>query len=94
MVLSNKRRAEIIDLFGDLPEGKSHRNKYSFTEAQIMAIVELREHRLTPIEIEKMLNISVYIIHRLWNRGKKIIQDREVARAAMARVELEPVPWS
>jgi DNA invertase Pin-like site-specific DNA recombinase len=75
MSLSNKRKNELVRNFKNLPEKKTERNHYLFSKKQIISIVELRENGYTPVEIEKILNISVYIIHRLWNRGKKIIKD-------------------
>lgn len=64
MSLSNTSIAEIKQLFVDFPVGRSLRNRQPFSNKQAAAINTLRKFK-TPKEIEKMLDISVYRIHKM-----------------------------
>ena len=74
--ISNKRKAELLDLFKDLPEKRTDRNKYNYNTSQIIAIKELRRY-FTPKEIEKLTNISVYKIHKIVNTKIIVIKKNE-----------------
>lgn len=87
--MSNRERAAILALFEGLPAGRSERNHSTYTPAQIEGITRLREVR-TPKEIETLLNISVYRVHKLVLAGRRA--RREAALRGSSPTTVGPSP--
>lgn len=70
--------AELVDSFADLPQGRSARNKYQFTEQHVQAILQLRE-LYTPTQIQDLIDVSVYKIIKLslWARHLNNLEKRK-----------------
>lgn len=79
--VSNAQKRELLSFFDNLPDGRSERNNFpNYTNQQYLAMLTLRTH-FTPKQIEEMLNISVYKIHKMIKVAKIITRRLEIANA-------------
>ena|ERR1700743_988112 len=83
--LPNAEKKQLLELFRDLPTGRSNRNSYIFTPEQATAVRRLRQFH-TPKNLEIMLDISVYKIHKLINYAKHIERCKFAAQQKAARL--------